>query len=81
MTKKEGFDVQDAEAGIYARDQGTGGGAREEWVAQSAGAKVITPEQVELLRLRVENAKLRMGCEIQKSDGVLSERCAMKYAP
>lgn len=66
MTKKGGFDVQDAEAGIYARDQGTGGGAREEWVAQSAGAKVITPEQVELLRLRVENAKLRMGCEVQK---------------
>jgi len=44
MTKKEGFDVQDAEAGIYARVQGTGGEAREEWVAQSAGAKVITPE-------------------------------------
>ena len=61
MTKKEGFDVQDAEAGIYARVQGTGGEAREEWVAQSAGAKVITPEQVELLRLRVENAKLEDG--------------------
>ena len=30
------------------------------------GAKVITPEQMELSRLRVENAKLRMECETLK---------------
>jgi transposase len=30
------------------------------------GAKTITPEQMELSRLRAENAKLRMECEILK---------------
>ena len=30
------------------------------------GAKVVTPEQMELSRLQVENAKLRMECEILK---------------
>ena len=30
------------------------------------GAKVITPEQMELSRLRAENARLRMECEILK---------------
>ena len=30
------------------------------------GAKVVTPEQMELSRLRAENARLRMECEILK---------------
>jgi transposase len=30
------------------------------------GTKVVTPEQMELSRLRVENARLRMECEILK---------------
>jgi len=30
------------------------------------GAKIITPEQMELSRLRAENARLRMECEILK---------------
>ena len=30
------------------------------------GGKVVTPEQMELSRLRVENARLKMECEILK---------------
>lgn len=30
------------------------------------GAKTVTPEQMELSRLRAENARLRMECEILK---------------
>lgn len=45
-----------------------------------AGARVFTPEQVEPSRLRVENARLRMECEIaKKSDDVLREGCAARY--
>ncbi len=32
----------------------------------SPDAKVVTPEQMELSRLRAENARLRMECEILK---------------
>ncbi|MEN3033131.1 IS3 family transposase [Chromobacterium amazonense] len=43
--------------------------------------KPITPEQMELSRLRAENARLRMELEILgKSDGVLREEVAVKYA-
>jgi len=31
-----------------------------------AGAKVVTPEQMELSRLRAENVRLKMECEILK---------------
>jgi len=31
-----------------------------------AGTKVVTPEQMELSRLRAENARLRLECEILK---------------
>ena len=31
-----------------------------------AGGKAVTPEQMELSRLRAENARLRMECEILK---------------
>jgi len=31
-----------------------------------AGAKAVTPEQMELSRLRAENARLRLECEILK---------------
>jgi len=30
------------------------------------GAKAVTPEQMELSRLRAENARLRLECEILK---------------
>lgn len=44
------------------------------------GAKVVSPEQMKLSCLRVENASLKMECEIlKKSEGVLPERCAVKY--
>ena len=45
------------------------------------GAKAITPEQMELSRVRAENARLRMeNRNIEKSDGVLRQGCAVKYA-
>ena len=34
----------------------------------AAGAKAVTPEEMELSRLRAENARLKMHVEIQKSD-------------
>ena len=89
----EGWNVQDTEAGIHCRVQGTGGEAREIWgnprgggaelglVEQTLhnwvkaakagklhapGAKAVTPEQMELSRVRAENARLRMELEIAK---------------
>ncbi|MCZ2438921.1 MAG: IS3 family transposase [Burkholderiales bacterium] len=58
------------------------------WVKASAagkltapGSKPVTPEQMELSRLRAENARLKMHVDIpKKSDGVLCEGCAVKYA-
>jgi transposase len=41
--------------------------AAEKGKLNPPGAKVITPEQMELSRLRVENARLRMECEILKN--------------
>ena len=40
--------------------------AAEKGKLNPPGAKVITPEQMELSRLRVENARLKMECEILK---------------
>jgi len=40
--------------------------AAEKGKLNPPGGKVVTPEQMELSRLRVENAKLRMECEILK---------------
>ncbi|WP_425482745.1 IS3 family transposase [Caldichromatium japonicum] len=45
------------------------------------GTKPVTPEQMELSRVRAENVRLKRENEIpKKSGGVLCERCAMKYA-
>jgi len=46
-----------------AAKRGQGG---EGWQAQCAGAKPITPEEMELSRMRAENARLRMELEIIK---------------
>ena len=89
----EGWNVQDTEAGIHCRVQGTGGEAREIWgdprgggadlglVEQTLrnwvkaakagklhapGAKTVISEQLELSRVRAENARLRMELEIAK---------------
>lgn len=57
------------------RCAGTGSGRTElrNWVKAAEqgklnppGGKVVTAEQMELSRLRVENARLRMECEILK---------------
>jgi transposase len=40
--------------------------AAEQGKLNPPGAKTVTPEQMELSRLRVENARLRMECEILK---------------
>ncbi|MBZ0090672.1 MAG: IS3 family transposase [Sulfuricellaceae bacterium] len=46
-----------------------------------AGTKPVTPEQMELSRLRAENIRLKRENEIlKKSDGVLCEGCTVKYA-
>jgi transposase-like protein len=42
--------------------------------------KVVTPEQMELSRLRAEDIRLQRQCEILKSGGVLREGFAMRYA-
>jgi len=46
----------------------------------NAGGKDVTPEQMELSRVRAENARLKMENEILKSGGVLREGCAVRYA-
>jgi putative transposase len=74
--------------GLVARELGLVEQTLRNWVKaagrgqlNSPGAKIITAEQMELSRLRAENAKLRMECEIlKKSDSVLRERCPVKYA-
>jgi transposase len=40
--------------------------AAEQGKLNPPGGKVVTPEQMELSRLRVENARLRVECEILK---------------
>jgi transposase-like protein len=56
------------------------------WVKASAadklttqGAKPVTPEQMELSRLRAEKARPKMRVDIPRSHGVLCEGCAVKY--
>ncbi|MCA3118512.1 MAG: transposase [Rhodocyclaceae bacterium] len=56
-----------------ARDLGLVEQTLRNWVKAAAqgkltspDAKVVTPEQMELSRLRAENARLRMECEILK---------------
>ncbi|HEY8355385.1 MAG TPA: IS3 family transposase [Methylophilaceae bacterium] len=57
---------------IKAEQQGRLGGA---------GSKPVSPEQMEIARLRAENARLRMERDILgKSDGVLREAAGLKYA-
>jgi transposase InsO family protein/transposase-like protein len=45
----------------------------------AVAAKPVRPEQMELSRLRAQNARLKMHVD-KKSDGVLCEGCAVKYA-
>jgi len=59
--------------GMVARELGLVEQTLRNWVKAAdrgqlnpPGAKTITPEQMELSRLRAENAKLRMECEILK---------------
>ena len=48
---------------------------------QGAGAKPVSAEQMELARLRAQNARLKMERDIlKKSDGVLRAGVAVKYA-
>jgi len=59
--------------GAVARDLGLVEQTLRNWVKAAAQgklnspeAKVVTPEQMELSRLRAENARLKMECEILK---------------
>ena len=59
--------------GLVARELGLVEQTLRNWVKAAGrgqlnapGAKIITAEQMELSRLRAENAKLRMECEILK---------------
>jgi transposase len=59
--------------GAVARELGLVDQTLRNWVKAAGqgklnppGTKVVTPEQMELSRLRVENARLRMECEILK---------------
>ena len=60
-------------AGVIAKDLGLIEPTLRNWVKaadagklNSAGGKVVTPEQMALSRLRAENAKLKRECEILK---------------
>ena len=60
-------------AGAVAKDLGLVEQTLRNWVKAAAagklngaGAKVVTPEQMELSRLRAENVRLKRGCEILK---------------
>jgi len=60
-------------AGAVAKDLGLIEQTLRNWVKAAAagklngaGAKVITPEQMELSRLRAENIRLKRECEILK---------------
>jgi transposase len=59
--------------GAVAKDLGLVEQTLRNWVKAAkagklnpAGGKTVTPEQMELSRLRAENARLRMECEILK---------------
>ena len=59
--------------GLVARDLGLVEQTLRNWVKAAAagklnapGARAVTPEEMELSRLRAENARLRMECEILK---------------
>ena len=60
-------------AGVVAKDLGLIEQTLRNWVKaadagklNSAGSKVVTPEQMELSRLRAENIRLKRECEILK---------------
>lgn len=60
-------------AGAVAKDLGLIEQTMRNWVKAAdagklnvAGGKAVTPEQMELSRLRAENAKLKRECEILK---------------
>ena len=60
-------------AGAVAKDLGLIEQTLRNWVKAAAagrltgaGAKVVTPEQMELSRLRAENVRLKRECEILK---------------
>ncbi|MDP3597795.1 MAG: transposase, partial [Nitrospirota bacterium] len=74
-------------AGAAAKELGLVEQTLRNWVkAAAAGtlngaeATVVTPEQMELSRLRAENVRLKRENEILKSDGVLRKGHAVKYA-
>lgn len=59
--------------GAVAKDLGLVEQTLRNWVKAAkkgklnpSGAKTVTPEQMELSRLRAENARLRLECEILK---------------
>jgi transposase len=59
--------------GAVAKDLGLVEQTLRNWVKaakagklKAPGAKTVTPEEMELSRLRAENARLRMECEILK---------------
>ena len=66
--------VKDGQSnGVVARELGLGDQTLRNWVKafdagklNAPGAKAVTPEQMELSRVRAENARLRMENEILK---------------
>ncbi|WP_338846235.1 IS3 family transposase [Massilia sp. W12] len=81
--------VQDGESvAVVVRELGLGDQTLRNWIKaaaegklKGAGGKVVTPEAMELSRLRAENVRLKRENEInKKSSGVLREGCPVKYA-
>ena len=75
-------------AGAAAKELGLIEHTLRNWVKAAAagrisgaGAKVVTPEQMELSRLRAENVRLKRENEIlKKSDGVFCKGHPVRYA-
>ncbi|WP_321873401.1 IS3 family transposase [Burkholderia ubonensis] len=73
---------------VVARELGISEQTLRNWVKSEAsgklngaGAKPVTPEQMELSRLRAENKRLQMELEIaKKAGGILREGPAVRYA-
>ena len=79
--REVGIGVASRELGLVAQTLRNWAKAAAGGKLNGAGAKAVTPEEMELSRLRAENARLKMHVEIlKKSDGVLCEGCAVKYA-
>ncbi len=66
--------IPKATLGKWVKQSDTGGGAAER-------ASSVTPDQMELARLRAENARLRMECDIAKKAAAYFAQDTLRGTP